>query len=259
VAGDLSGVRKKLNQAKAHLEALNAEVDRAEHGHLYALAVEPDAERGYYLVKLAARGTADQWALILGDTLHNLRSTLDHLVWQLVVANGHQPGSLNEFPIAIHESWFNDHIDPYLVGVHDDAITAIRGLQPFRVSDEGQRKLDPLWLLSKLENIDKHRLVHVFALIPEGTSLHFDERFPITDPVEFFDLSERPVQHGTEIARVHLDREPKVEMDSHLALLIFVEETKDTPRLEWGVLDAMVSAVDDTVRALTSFVVWPPK
>jgi hypothetical protein len=35
----------------------------------------------------------------VGDALHNLRSSLDHLVWRLVIANGKKPCRKNSFPI----------------------------------------------------------------------------------------------------------------------------------------------------------------
>jgi hypothetical protein len=34
-----------------------------------------------------------KWGLVVGDVLHNLRSALDHLAWQLVLANGKSPTS----------------------------------------------------------------------------------------------------------------------------------------------------------------------
>ena len=44
--------------------------------------------------------------MILGEILYDLRSSLDHLVWQLVLANGQTPGRHNEFLITTdHQSW----------------------------------------------------------------------------------------------------------------------------------------------------------
>jgi hypothetical protein len=37
--------------------------------------------------------------VILGEIIHDLRSSLDHVVWQLVIANGSLPGYWNQFPI----------------------------------------------------------------------------------------------------------------------------------------------------------------
>ena len=46
-------------------------------------------------------GRADvEWSLILGDLLHNLRSALDHLAWQLVVDGGGTPSQDTNFPVC---------------------------------------------------------------------------------------------------------------------------------------------------------------
>ena len=41
------------------------------------------------------------WGVMLGDALHNFRSALDHLIWQLVEHNGvRKPNTDNQFPIC---------------------------------------------------------------------------------------------------------------------------------------------------------------
>ena len=41
------------------------------------------------------------WAVILGDAVHNLRSALDHLIWQLVLLDTGKDGSNeHQFPVA---------------------------------------------------------------------------------------------------------------------------------------------------------------
>lgn len=255
---NFDGVVQKLNRAKAHLNILDADLN-AEGGP-YRLTVEPDAESGYYLIKAIRVRETDHWALLLGDYLHNLRSALDHMVWQLVLANGERPTRSNEFPIAVDPVWFDRKAKRYLSGVHDDAVAVIRRLQPFGVSDEGKPELDPLWLLNELENVDKHRLVHVLSLAPSGATLFFDLRFPLKlgESLEMFDLSNRVLEHGTKLARVRLHRQPQMEMNSEFHLLVLLEKTELTPRLESGVTGVMVKAVEDVMAALTPFVAWPP-
>jgi hypothetical protein len=254
---DFNGVRQKLKRAQVHLEALNDTLDVG--GGPYGLAIDPDPEPGYYLVKTQLRRSLDGLPPLVGDLLYNLRSALDHMVWQLVLANGGTPDRKRQMPIGFSEAWFNSKAKVQLAGVHDDATTAIRTFQPFRVSDEGQRKVDPLWLLSELENVDKHRLLHVVALAPADAYLRFDPRFPLVlgESIELFDLSGRVLEDGTQLARIRLDREPKMEMDTQLGVLVFLESTDVTPRLAWGVLQAMVDAVADAMQTLAPFVTWP--
>jgi hypothetical protein len=105
---------------------------------------------------------------MLGDFLHNLRASLDYLIWQLVIANHKIAPAKQQFPIGEDEPWFDSKVDSWLAGVHKGAIGIIRGLQPFDPSFEREPKLHPLWLLNELENSDKHRLVHVVSLSPYG-------------------------------------------------------------------------------------------
>jgi hypothetical protein len=54
--GDLRSVRQKFDRAKTHLDALDAEIERADKStNLYGLLCEPDVESGYYLVKAIKR------------------------------------------------------------------------------------------------------------------------------------------------------------------------------------------------------------
>src|SRR5262249_31427836 len=140
-----------------------------------------------------------------------------------------------------------------------DAIAVIRSVQPFDPGFNGNREDHPLWLLNELENSDKHRLVHVLPLTPTGATLSFDPDHVIPEKnVEMFDLSDRVLQDGIQVARIRVHRHPKMERNSALSMHVMIEETLKAPRLPWGVLDAMRRSVDDVIRALTPFIAWPP-
>jgi hypothetical protein len=259
MTASLSGVHLKLKQAKVHLDALNARLDDADRGGLYGLVCEPDAQPGQYLVKVKKRTSDEDWSLILGDFVHNLRTALDHLVWQLVKANGETPDRGNEFGIFLDPAPFDGTAgDQDFKGIHPEARRAIRTVQPFSPSNKWETgRFHPLLLLRDLEIVDKHRLIHTITLAPEGVTLTFRE--PL-DPaqVEMFDLSGRVLEDGTEVCRITSDFQPEVEMNSSLSTLVLIEETELTPQLDWGVLDAMRDEVNRVIRLLAPFVVWPP-
>jgi hypothetical protein len=104
----------------------------------------------------------DDFSLIIGDCLHNLRAALDNLAYDLAVAHtGKEPlpskfASRSEFPI------FTDKNLPkffdVLGGVAPSAQAEIEGLQPYHRGEKLRH--DFLWQLNKLSNIDKHRLPH---------------------------------------------------------------------------------------------------
>lgn len=96
-------------------------------------------------------------SLIVGDILYNLRSCLDHLVHQLIVANtGAQPTYRTyEFPIFVTESQFNKNVDRLLRDVSPDGVGRIKQVQPFTFE---RPKDTSLYNLNEMGLVDKHRL-----------------------------------------------------------------------------------------------------
>jgi hypothetical protein len=101
--------------------------------------------------------------LIIGDCIHNLRSALDHLVYQLAILNGAGPDAAGKtsFPIYLRPNMFQDVVSkkvaPFISGT---ALTEIDKLQPYKTPDPENCTL---WKLSQLDNFDKHRLLLVVA------------------------------------------------------------------------------------------------
>lgn len=95
--------------------------------------------------------------LIVGDCIHNLRSALDHLVYECVAI----PNDRNcQFPTWGDPSTFNPTawrktVKRRVPGPHAHALRdALRGLKPYRGGEH-----EFIWLLTYLDDIDKHRLV----------------------------------------------------------------------------------------------------
>lgn len=96
-------------------------------------------------------------SLAFGDVLHNLRSALDHLVWQLVLANGATPTNRNMFPIAQHShKQFHKTAEERLQGTHAQVPSIVMGFEPW---PGGAGIGSWLALLHRLEIADKHKLL----------------------------------------------------------------------------------------------------
>lgn len=95
---------------------------------------------------------------LLGDIVHNLRSSLDHVVHQLIMEHtGKEPSYRTfEFPIFCHEKQFDETLNRKLRDVSDEAVELIRDVQPFQ-SDPP--KASPLHTLQELSTIDRHSLL----------------------------------------------------------------------------------------------------
>ncbi len=65
--------------------------------------VHEDADEQVWVFRGSTPNVPIEWFIRLGEILYNLRSALDHLVWQLVLANGKTPGRDNSFPIIKNE------------------------------------------------------------------------------------------------------------------------------------------------------------
>lgn len=95
---------------------------------------------------------------LLGDIVHNLRSSLDHVVHQLIMEQtGKEPTYRTyEFPIFCHENQFDETLNRKLRDVSDEAVELIKDVQPFQ-SDPP--KASPLHTLQDLSTIDRHSLL----------------------------------------------------------------------------------------------------
>lgn len=128
----------------------------------------------------------DEWSLILGDALHNLRSGFDNLVWALATANGSVPKVPGRvmFPITRTEAEWKARLR-HLETVDPVFIERIRKLQPWAEQLAYDESL--LGLLHHFDGVDKHRGLiagqpHFRSLMlagldwnyPQGTQLPVD-------------------------------------------------------------------------------------
>ena len=162
-------VLQKLFRAKHHFEELDEEL------------------KNYYKsdpVKMTVSGAGfdiggqvpARMGLIAGDVLQCFRSSLDYLVWELVLAAGNEPSHRNAFPICLTFKQYKKEVDEHkrLDGVDPRACAFVDVLQPFNLPEKA-RASSPLAVLNDLTNINKHRRVLLTTLqrvIPQ-TPLHF--------------------------------------------------------------------------------------
>lgn len=151
----LNLIAVKVERAREHLASLSAEVREYLDSKPYAVGVkrDPDSRRLIYFVA-GVRPASLRLSAILGDTIHNLRSALDHLAYQLVwVGTGKLPSSHVYFPIADDQPKYLEQRRRQLEGAAPAAIATLDGLKPYKGGN------DELWRLHKLNNVDKHRVL----------------------------------------------------------------------------------------------------
>jgi hypothetical protein len=156
----LAGIMAKFERADAHLKALRAEIPVFFDGDPYGFGEYLDCEAGEYGLRIEIRQPIPlMWSVIVGDYVHNLRSALDHLAWQLVLVSGGTPGTRTAFPIFIEEPWSGrprTRWDAMTAGMHETIIETLREVQPYAQAKRAQEH--GLAILAALSNEDKHRL-----------------------------------------------------------------------------------------------------
>jgi hypothetical protein len=167
----LGGCRKKIERASQHLRELEEKVAQWGDETPYRIdrEVDPETEERILRLSVVRPPEVEDWGAIIGDVVHNLRSALDHLVCALVrQANpSHQCGG-TAFPVLLEEGGWEGALKK-LPGLDAWALRTIQGQQPFSPGKRSGRD-HPLWILNRLDNIDKHRTLHVadlFQYVPE--------------------------------------------------------------------------------------------
>jgi hypothetical protein len=153
----ISGIRLKIERAEKHILDLGTELTAFLDSNPYEFGREFEAHvhrTAFRLVRYTP--IPSRISLITGDAIHNLRSALDYLVWELIKPEVRKlkPRQIS-FPIyesfEKYESSFPGKIKVMEMG--QEAANAIAACKPYKSGNH------TLWLLSELDNFDKHRLL----------------------------------------------------------------------------------------------------
>ena len=198
----LDGVRDKINRAKFHRDELQSIIGPISYLRPHPFTGEIRKGGRDHLYRWNNPPVLDSNAeLILGDCIHNLRSALDHLAYQLIVLNKKTPNNRSSFPIRRHPprkrwKWWGK--TPFLLanaGTSTNQI--IESIQPYKGTDIGRRLAE----LRDLDNIDKHRHVLLtFQAVDAASTAWFGDAPEYGTPHTVF-LTNPPV-HGQMAVRV---------------------------------------------------------
>ena len=158
----------KVDQAKKHRDALEeyqretfaVESNRPRVG----IKLDPDTGGSVLFINHMPDldGILGRCSVILGDTVHNLRSALDHLAYQLAslhTGEDIQKPDRIQFPICESIEAFDNAKDRWLREIAPDHVAIMERFQGHHRVDGGQGPyFHPLSKLRDLSNVDKHRL-----------------------------------------------------------------------------------------------------
>lgn len=128
---DFTGIWIKVERAKEHFGDLTTRYKRFRNAKPYETFAydEPDTGDLVYKVKVSDQPLL-WWSAIAEDCVHNLRSSLDLLVCELVRAEGHEVEGSTSFPVFQSESAFTNSFEPgppgQLKGAPQSAVDLIK-------------------------------------------------------------------------------------------------------------------------------------
>jgi hypothetical protein len=256
---DLAGVRAKLRRADELREEFDERFAYFLDTHPYSIIFSYDAKSGWHTFtwKVEQEPPFEDLALIYGDILGNLRTTLDYLVWQLVLVAGNKPGRYTAFPVITRRKDWEVQGASALKGVAEEWAEEIEALQPFQRFERPE--LHPLAILEYVNNLNKHRFLPVAALTAEK----FDYLINIAavPPGETFESREfldRPIVDGGELARFRCGSRIQLEVQVHETPR-FRMSFKDGLGYEWYAVELVEWVREVVARFEPAFFVASPE
>jgi hypothetical protein len=205
----LDGCRAKIERALLHLREFGDRVRNFTDQAPYKVRGEHNPETNEVVFVAEANHDCPpiplDLSLIAGEVAHQLRSALDHLIWQLVLAHtGQAPqGTKSGFPIFKTEAGFEQRAGSMIAGVSDRAAERIRGAQPYHLGADAESALT--WVIHELNNTDKHRLIPVAVEHTSvGSVAMTTDEGVVSEILPWQEHVREPLHDGVEIARVQI-------------------------------------------------------
>lgn len=199
----LDDARLKIVRAGDHIETLSEDTRRFARHNRYSFRFDHDSESKSATITVRSHRipplpVPTDLSAIVGDILTNLRSGLNHLVWQLAIhdGGGATPAKTVQYPIFDTCEQFKNNRKAYLGRINAAHTARIRRLQPYHGSDEGRL----LGVLAQLDNTNKHQIVHVgWGVVPTGEG---SLRSPNVISAQVTSADWQRIEHGAVLYRI---------------------------------------------------------
>jgi hypothetical protein len=250
----IDGVKLKIERAKEHIIEFDRRLRIFADDKPYEIGAKPHKIPEIDHVTLYIKSVKDvppELSTVIGDTVHNLRSALDHLAWQLVEAGGGIPNKDTYFPIV---PFGPQSAQKYASAIgkgeiHKMPVGADKVLleeQPYTSGD------DTLWHIHELDRFDKHRF-----LITTGTAYGNWSVMVGNQPLVFRDWAKIPLVAGYEIVNIPRDTYERTPHENFkLGIDVSFGQSEIVPG--WPVLETlnhMTEFVDFAVSRFEPFLI----
>jgi len=148
---ELLGAHLRLGRAREHLPNLEEVVKGIETTYQSGVVsqLNPDTG-GWEPIGNPVEFLELRASVVVGEIVHNLRASLDYLVYALARADSGRTQHGTQFPIADTAQLFTARRNTFLKGVSEENVAVIRKYQPYSGCDWTRT-------LRELSNTDKHR------------------------------------------------------------------------------------------------------
>jgi len=260
-----AGARARLDRASEQIGALEAEFHEfPERTQAVRELFDPGTGRKR-LEYVATEEFPSSWPAIVGEIVYDLRSALDHAVYELTCLESGGPLGHTGFPIFEDEARYDEVTtrgDPALGsgvfmirGVNPYAKAAIRRLQPFEVRKAAPFEEPALGLLTELNAVDRQRAIPLCRLRWTGSTIR--SRRPVRD-LRFH--WEPTLENGAVLASwTPTNSTHELDMDADLDFDVAFDVGEPVPSRFQGrpvieILERIGNAVADTVGVLEATV-----
>lgn len=237
----LQGVRVKMNRAAEHLEVLNKEIARFLASNPYRISRErhSDGNSSTYTFRVHVINDPpdDILSPVMGDALQNMRSALDHIVWQIGLKEKRNPNRRLAFPIVRTPDDFQEVRGKREFKEIDTlALDAIEKLQPYKRGDVDR---DPLLIVHELARLDRHQTLRFLGGVQSGMSVsvsRYGENDRLYIPANFSPPTNEivtvgPFKPGAIVTQlVSTGAEPGMDMDYEASFVIGLREAPEGPQ-----------------------------
>ena len=148
--------RLKIQRANDHIKDLDDKFSRFVQDNPFVPSIENDTRIGNARVAVnftKAAPPLDQYATIIGDAIHNLRTALDHMTWEMVGNDGGKQNRFLKFPTGDRQLSFENACN----GIQTPSPIVKTSLTALEVFPGGRGEM--LYQLTLLDNADKHTVL----------------------------------------------------------------------------------------------------
>lgn len=222
---DLSSVNDRLDRADEHLQDIKLMLRAYYASHPYEFRGEYNPETGlHHMLRNHVFPPPERLHTLVGEFLHDLRSCLDHLAWQLVFANSGTPDEQTKWPILKTGPTANKQgirPPPHVSGgASGTTLALIDREQPYTWGASFYKH--PLWMLERLAIIDRHRHITMRSVTFRDTSMQYENKASVPR----FTWTARTVESNEWGAQLELrPDEPRHDVYGSTTLQVIVKET----------------------------------